>query len=347
MIKIMSFNVNGIRSLKAYVTKFYNVSFNDYIKNILKADILCLQEVRGNNKALEEFHVLSDYVTFTNVNKVKSGQCGVSTIISKKLYCKGKIQNIPYTNEGRVILTDHGNFKLLNIYFPYYDETLNGNKDHIMDFYNSISCILDKYDDLVVCGDFNAVYEIVDHYQFYTEFIRIKKEEENDGQNNSLDNENIIQYKSLRTLKKHPSKTELPYKFYSIKDLQNYLFEVEQRKWMKDLIDSQKYIDVFRLFHNKPCLYTCWNTFLNLRPQNLGTRIDYVLVSKKFRELVCNSNILPNIYGSDHCPVYVDINLEVMNDDKNVLKKKAIIFLIFLKKTENLTLNKNLNLNSL
>lgn len=57
-------------------------------------------------------------------------------------------------------------------------------------------------------------------------------------------------------------------------------------------------------------MYTVWNTLKNLRPSNFGSRIDFILVSESMEQSVSKANILPDVNGSDHCPVYCDINIE-------------------------------------
>ncbi|KAJ5910186.1 hypothetical protein N7504_004829 [Penicillium tannophilum] len=63
--------------------------------------------------------------------------------------------------------------------------------------------------------------------------------------------------------------------------------------------------DICRSFHpNRAGMYTCWDTRLNTRPGNYGSRIDYVLCSLEMREWFSGSNIQEGLMGSDHCPVY-------------------------------------------
>jgi exodeoxyribonuclease-3 len=68
-------------------------------------------------------------------------------------------------------------------------------------------------------------------------------------------------------------------------------------------------VDTFRHFHKDKVQYTFWNQRFNARANNVGWRIDYFLVSKKFMDKVIDSFILDDIMGSDHCPV--GINLEI------------------------------------
>ena len=68
-------------------------------------------------------------------------------------------------------------------------------------------------------------------------------------------------------------------------------------------------VDCFRQFHpNCHDGFTCWATITGARKTNYGRRLDYVLSSPKFfASHVKGSNLLTEIEGSDHCPVYVDV----------------------------------------
>ena len=67
---------------------------------------------------------------------------------------------------------------------------------------------------------------------------------------------------------------------------------------------SFKMVDTFRHLHpTTRDAFTCWNTRVNARETNFGTRIDYILCNEDFMPFVTNSEVLQNIHGSDHCPV--------------------------------------------
>lgn len=81
------------------------------------------------------------------------------------------------------------------------------------------------------------------------------------------------------------------------------------------------YLDTYRMYNDGLEAYTCWNTIFNLRPLNLGTRIDYVLCTKNIE--CTGSGILTEVIGSDHCPVFGEFNIDEYSDDsKNLVKRK-------------------------
>lgn len=72
--------------------------------------------------------------------------------------------------------------------------------------------------------------------------------------------------------------------------------------------------------------YTCWNSGLNARVNNYGTRIDYVLISKSLEGLVLSSEILKNVYGSDHCPVSATFDISDLVSSKVVPSQCSMFF---------------------
>ncbi|MDR3311637.1 MAG: exodeoxyribonuclease III [Spirochaetaceae bacterium] len=76
----------------------------------------------------------------------------------------------------------------------------------------------------------------------------------------------------------------------------------EERAWM-DTFTSSGFVDTFRHFHPEPQQYTWWSYRMNARENNVGWRIDYHCVNQGFLSAVRESFILPQVFGSDHCPV--------------------------------------------
>ncbi|MGR8980987.1 MAG: exodeoxyribonuclease III [Gammaproteobacteria bacterium] len=68
-------------------------------------------------------------------------------------------------------------------------------------------------------------------------------------------------------------------------------------------------VDTFRHFHPDTVAYSWWSFRANARAKNIGWRIDYILASKALIGKVKEAFILPDIFGSDHCPVGIDIDL--------------------------------------
>lgn len=79
-----------------------------------------------------------------------------------------------------------------------------------------------------------------------------------------------------------------------------------ERAWIDKFI-SRGYVDTFRMFDESPGNYSWWSYRFNARKNNAGWRIDYFFVSEELRENVKKAWIDPEIMGSDHCPVGIEL----------------------------------------
>jgi len=83
----------------------------------------------------------------------------------------------------------------------------------------------------------------------------------------------------------------------------------EERAWMDSFLKAG-FIDTFRHFHpGEKDHYTWWSYIGRAREKNVGWRIDYHCVDKEFLPSVKSSIIRPEITGSDHCPVEINLKL--------------------------------------
>jgi len=85
-------------------------------------------------------------------------------------------------------------------------------------------------------------------------------------------------------------------------------FTDEERAGFQNFIDDG-FIDTLRLFEQGSGFYSWWSHFANARERNVGWRIDYVLVSKALKDHVVSAKIHPTVFGSDHCPVSVTLDI--------------------------------------
>ena len=77
----------------------------------------------------------------------------------------------------------------------------------------------------------------------------------------------------------------------------------EQERAGLDRVVKAGFIDSFRHFEDGPDHYSWWTYRNNARERNIGWRIDYFFVAKKFIDRVEGARIRQDIFGSDHCPV--------------------------------------------
>lgn len=86
-------------------------------------------------------------------------------------------------------------------------------------------------------------------------------------------------------------------------------FTNEERAEMTKLLDSG-FVDSFRyLYPDRTDCYTWWSYMNNSREKNVGWRIDYFIVSDRIKNNINESSIFPEVMGSDHCPICLEIDL--------------------------------------
>ena len=86
-------------------------------------------------------------------------------------------------------------------------------------------------------------------------------------------------------------------------------FTDEERNKMTELLNSG-FTDTFRyLYPEKKDVYSWWSYMGRAREKNIGWRIDYFIVSKDIESKINEAEIYSDIYGSDHCPVGLEIDI--------------------------------------
>ncbi len=80
----------------------------------------------------------------------------------------------------------------------------------------------------------------------------------------------------------------------------------EERSFMTKFLEAG-YVDTFRHFRPTEVKYSWWSYRMMARSKNIGWRIDYHCVNKDFIDRVVDVEILNEVEGSDHCPVYIEV----------------------------------------
>jgi exodeoxyribonuclease-3 len=83
-------------------------------------------------------------------------------------------------------------------------------------------------------------------------------------------------------------------------------FLPEERAWLDKLV-SHGFIDIFRTFEPGPHHYTWWSYRAGARRKNIGWRIDYFFITPDLQDRVKKVYLQPQVMGSDHCPVIMEI----------------------------------------
>ena len=81
-----------------------------------------------------------------------------------------------------------------------------------------------------------------------------------------------------------------------------------EREWMDKWVENG-FVDTLRMFNEEPGQYSWWDNRGGARARNVGWRIDYFFVNEEFKDKVSAGFIMPEVMGSDHCPIGIDLDL--------------------------------------
>jgi exodeoxyribonuclease-3 len=84
-------------------------------------------------------------------------------------------------------------------------------------------------------------------------------------------------------------------------------FTTEEREGINNIMEAG-FVDTFRYLHpDQKDAYSYWDQYSHARERNVGWRIDYFFVSQDLLPVISKAEILADYYGSDHCPILLDI----------------------------------------
>jgi exodeoxyribonuclease-3 len=255
-IKILSYNVNGIRAA-------LNKGFESWLQ-AANPDVLCLQETKALQEQVDTqvFEKLG-YNHFW-FSAQKKGYSGVAILTKKEpqsiVYGTG-IEQMDF--EGRVLRVDYPDVSIISLYLP--SGTNTDRLDYKFQFMDEFQAYIDELKKevphLVICGDYNICHQAIDIHD-------------------PVRNKTVSGF--------------LP----------------EERAWIDGFMRAG-FIDSFRHLNPNPHHYSWWSYRANARANNKGWRIDYALVAERLENKILKSYILPEAKHSDHCPVGVELNLEL------------------------------------
>lgn len=157
-MKIISWNVNGIRAC-------YKKGLTDFL-NSEKPDIFCVQETKAHIEQVEEGarKLGLDFSYWSSaLRKGYSGTATYSRAEPKGVQLGWGVQE--YDSEGRIVLTDHGEFELYNIYFPNGgsgEPRHNFKQKFLRDLNEHLSEKIKKGKKIIVVGDYNVAHKELD-----------------------------------------------------------------------------------------------------------------------------------------------------------------------------------------
>jgi len=159
MIKIISWNVNGIR---ASIKK----GLADYVINE-QPDIFCVQETKAEREQVPtDVWPPPGYRDYYHSCSVRGGYSGVATFTKiDPIHVNRNIDIERFDQEGRVMQTDFEHFTLLNVYFPNggaRDERLLYKLDFYDAFFEYCEGLRAQGKKLIICGDYNTAHHPID-----------------------------------------------------------------------------------------------------------------------------------------------------------------------------------------
>ena len=89
-------------------------------------------------------------------------------------------------------------------------------------------------------------------------------------------------------------------------NVRNHGFTIEERTGFTNFVNAG-FVDTFREFEQGGGHYSWWSPMSGARSRNVGWRIDYFLISQSLRPRLKKAYIRPEVLGSDHCPVGIEI----------------------------------------
>ncbi|CAI5757346.1 unnamed protein product [Candida verbasci] len=340
--RFITFNVNGLKTLFNYHPwNKFNSDLNEIFKS-LQSDIITLQELKlteSSLSSLKDIGHLKDYKSFISLPSLKKGYSGVGLFVKNNIGVikaeegiTGHLANkkgvsyranngiggypnvleeegIYIDSQGRCVIIELvDNSIIFALYCPANSSGTEDGEEYRIRF---LSLLLERCQNLyklgkevVVMGDINVAIDLIDSAE------GIKGRLMSNLITQSDNNFEIINYEECCKFKESTPARKLMNK-YVIRTLWQDISEKEEGEQF--LYDTTRFIQGRRMK-----MYTVWNTIKNSRSINFGSRIDLILATEKLIGNVTHSDIMQNVQGSDHCPVYTDFKLKLEGPNENL-----------------------------
>lgn len=268
MVKIVSWNINGIRgkSMDLFKDKSFNKNSNlGILMKEQEPDIICFSETKCQGKNISTLvwpqndngEKLYPYTAW-NCSQIKKGYSGTGVLSKRPFINMGSIPTLEDDHEGRSIVLKFDGFLLITVYTPNSGTKSEYRRIWDLQIKQYLDSLLNLEIPVIYCGDLNVVHSPIDIYD-----------------------------PSIWMAEKHSG-------------VLNY-----EKEGINNIIELG-YTDVWRHFNKNVSKYTWWNPRVNARLRGIGWRIDYFLVRDKDMDRVLNVDILDEVKGSDHCPILLE-----------------------------------------
>ncbi|KAK3848541.1 MAG: Endonuclease/exonuclease/phosphatase [Linnemannia gamsii] len=345
-MKFMTWNVNGIRTLTQYhpYCDYLHKNYRE-ILDFLGADIICLQETKISRSKLDtDLALVPGYDSYWSFHRTKSGYSGVVIYIKDHIKLLGAEEGISGILSG------------------YISAPLLSNRSVEQ---NSIDGDGESERDEHLFGSSGAGAQRLSFERTVADTMTQFPELDNEGRGLILDfglfvlfnlycpNETDDQRRPFKMAYYHLLESRVRDLIARGKEvivmgdmnvIPTELDHCDPEKWKKECGESDfgntapriwfnaflapkgPLTDLYRVFHkDERGAFTCWNTKINARPSNYGTRLDYILVTEKLLPWFKSCDRQPQVVGSDHCPVVAEMAAElVLGKEKEQLSVKSL-----------------------
>ena len=302
MLKIFSWNVNGIRAV------LRKGALQDFI-NEYQPDILCLQETKAKPEQVE--FDFPGYKVFWNPAE-RAGYSGTAMLVKEESPLSFSSldlsqKNVIHWSSGRTVpsgRTSRGRQE----YTFFFDKskTLCSEKESKDSLETSIA-VQEGRVQILESQDFYLVNVYTPNSKPDLSRLKLRYE--------SWDPEFLNLLKDLEMKKPVITCGDFNAAHQNI-DLarpeynhKNAGFTDEERKGISNILDAG-FIDTFRFLNPESERYTWWSHWGNARANNVGWRIDYFFISANLRKKLVSAEIYESVFGSDHCPISIELKLK-------------------------------------
>ncbi|EJU03010.1 DNase I-like protein [Dacryopinax primogenitus] len=313
-MRILTWNVNGIRTLPQY----YPWSQLKTLEAILahpdiRSDIYCFQEMKIMRPQIDRDKALpGSYDSFISLPTGKGGYSGVAIYVdsnkAKPIKAEeglsGLIQpNPPLSEEDRVSSTYPAGH--LMDFIPDEDDRLPSG---LLELDNEGRALILDLGLFVLINVYCPADTVKDRFSYKFNFHRLLQERVRLLQEENCE---VIIVGDLNMCASRMDDGE------PVPESKKRNWNEEPWDWLKKWVQPNgRLVDVTRRFHpDRTKMYTFWESKKDGRTANFGLRLDYILCTEGLLPWLKGSDILPQVLGSDHCPVYVDLHDEIILED--------------------------------
>ncbi|KAF9960407.1 Class II abasic (AP) endonuclease [Mortierella alpina] len=336
-MKFMTWNVNGIRTLTQY-HPYCDELHKNYreILDYLDADVICFQETKISRSKLDtDLALVPGYESYWSFHRTKSGYSGVAIYVKDHIKLLAAEEGISGILSGNIylpttppILTPTGSVDSTtsNISSASASGLENEPRKRVVGGYPALegdgAAALSRFQEL----DTEGRGLILDFGFFVLFNLYCPNETDETRLPFKMDYYHLLEARVMELIKEgrevmvlgdmNVIPTELDHcdpakwkKECGEEDFTN----TPPRRWFNSfLAPNGPLTDLYRVFHaGEAGAFTCWNTKINARPSNYGTRLDYILVTSGLIPWFKSCDRKPSIVGSDHCPVVAEMFTEL------------------------------------